>query len=139
MRHFRSVPITNLAGGHPGDAFVAANVVQQLFEVTNAVRYAGNVGVDRNRHDAGIVGTLGIQPVELVGAAGQKLVRPVTLQGINGDIIGFDGIGHCRDTAKGRRRCLWQVVQHPVRHIFDAGLAQQIKRGLCFRQARAFP
>ena len=55
------------------------------------------------------------------------------------DVVGLNGIGDRRDGAMSRCDILRKIVDHPVRHIFDATETQQVQRILGFRQTGAFP
>ena len=48
------------------------------------------------------------------------------LQGVDDDVVGLNRIGNGSDGAVRRRDILRQIVDHPVRHIFDAIEAKQI-------------
>src|SRR5271163_713461 len=81
-RHFVPIPVTDLAGCHQCNAFVADDVVQQGFKVFDAVRNTGDVGMDRDRHDPRVAFAFEIKPVKLIGAALQKLLGRKMLQGM---------------------------------------------------------
>ena len=61
------------------------------------------------------------------------------LQGVDDDVVGLDRIGDGGDGAVRGGDILRQVVDHPVRDIFDAVEAEQIERVFGFGQARTFP
>ena len=86
-----------------------------------------------------LISAFEIQPVELIRAALQELLGRQMLQRMDDDVVGFDRIGNRRDGAVGRGDVLRQIVDHPIRDIFDAVEAQQIEGFLGFGQARAFP
>src|SRR6202140_2114078 len=65
FRHFRPVPVADLTCGHQRDAIVADDVVEQGFQIFDAVRDAGDVRMNGDRHDPGIGCALEVQPVEL--------------------------------------------------------------------------
>ena len=49
--HFCAIPVTDLACGHQRYAVMADDVVEQRFQVFDAVWHARNIGVNRDRHD----------------------------------------------------------------------------------------
>jgi len=61
------------------------------------------------------------------------------LQGVDDDVVGLHRIGNGGDGAVRGRNILRQIVDHPVRQIFDAVEAQQIDGLLGLGQARTFP
>ncbi|OIQ63374.1 hypothetical protein GALL_550850 [mine drainage metagenome] len=118
---------------------MADDIVEQRLQILDAMRDAGDVGMNGDRHDPRVGRALEVQPVELIGAALEELLGRQMLQSVDDDIVGFHRIGDCRHRAVWRRDVLRQVVDHPVRQIFDAVEAQQIERLVVFGQARAFP
>ena len=118
---------------------MADDVVEQRLQILNAVRYAGDVGMDRDRHDPCIRSAFQVEPIELIRATLQELLGRQMLQCMDDDIVGLDRIGDRRDGPVRRGNILWQIVDYPVRHIFDAVEAQEIEGFLGLREARAFP
>src|ERR1700738_1604204 len=80
FRHFGSVPVADLTCRHQRNAVMADDVVEQRFQIFDAMRDTGDVGVNRDRHDPRIVCALKVQTVKLIGAALQKLLRRQMLQ-----------------------------------------------------------
>src|ERR1700722_2567999 len=56
--HFSAVPVADLAGRHQRDAVMADDIVEQRFQIFDPMRHAGDVGVDRYRHDPRVGGAL---------------------------------------------------------------------------------
>src|SRR3954454_5101011 len=84
-RHCGSVPIADFASGHQRHAVMAENVVEQGFQIFDAMRNACDIGMNRNSHHARIGCALEVEPVELVGTALQKLLGRKMLQRMNDD------------------------------------------------------
>ena len=61
------------------------------------------------------------------------------LQRVDDDIVGLYRVGNGRYGAVRRCDILRQIVDHPVRQIFDAIEAQKVDGFLGFGEARAFP
>src|SRR5437660_7327063 len=74
LRHLGAIPVANPACRHQRDAVMADDIIEQRFQILDPVRYAGDVGVDRDCHHPRIVGAFEIKAVELVGAALQELL-----------------------------------------------------------------
>src|SRR4051812_15619151 len=74
LRHLGTVPVADLACRHQRDAVMADDIVEQCLQILDPVRYAGDVGMDRDRHHPRIVGAFLIEAVELIGAALQELL-----------------------------------------------------------------
>ena len=66
------------------------DVVEQRFQIFDAVRDTRNVGMNRDRHDPRIVCALEVQAIELIGTALQKLLGGQVLQRMNDNVIGLD-------------------------------------------------
>ena len=110
------------------DAVVPEDVVVEHLQVLDPVRHAGEIRVDRDRHDPGRRLALEVEAVELIPPAAQDLVRRLLLDGADDDVVDLDGVGH-RDHAAGARLERHRLlVHHPVGDIFDAGFGQQVER-----------
>src|SRR6201998_2868673 len=97
--HLGAVPVADLAGGHQRDTVMSDDIVEQRFQIFDAMGNTGDVGVNRDRHDPRVGFALEIQPVELIGAALEKLLGRQVLQRMDDDVVGFHRIGHGRDGA----------------------------------------
>src|SRR4051794_13470603 len=54
VRHRGSVPIADFSRGHQRHAVMGEHVVEQGFQIFDAMRNSRNIGMDRNRHHARI-------------------------------------------------------------------------------------
>ena len=61
------------------------------------------------------------------------------MKGEDGDVVGLDRVGNCRDLAKRCADRLRQVIDHPIGDVFDAVLAQKIEGLVSLGQTGAFP
>ncbi len=87
------VNIQNLRPGHQRDVVVLKDVVVEGFEVFDTVGDACQIGVDGNRHDARDFRAFLVETVELVAAAAEDFVGGLLLDGADGDVVDFDGVG----------------------------------------------
>ena len=114
-------------------------VRKQALEMADPMGDAGDVGMQADRHDPGDRGALRVQPLELVDGAAIEAVRGELLQDVHRDVVGLEGIGD-RDERSGpgldHHRL---VVEHPVRDVQDALLAEQVGRLVRLGQTRALP
>src|SRR6516162_9880630 len=74
LLHFPAIPIADLACGHQHYFVVADDIVEQSLQILDSMRHAGDIGMNRNRHDARIGGAFEIQPVELISTPFQELL-----------------------------------------------------------------
>ena len=99
---------------------MAHDIVEQRFQILDAMGDAGDVGMNRDRHDSRIRCPLEVQAVELIGTALEKLLGRKVLQRVNDDVVGLYRVWNGRDGAMGRRDILRKIVDYPVRDVFDA-------------------
>ncbi len=106
---------------------MADHIVEQLFQIFDPVRDAGDVGMNRDRHHPGIVGALEVEPVELVGAAAQELIGCQMLQRVDNDVVGLHRIGNGRNGSVRGLDILRKIIDDPVCDILDPVQAEEIK------------
>src|SRR5579863_2060000 len=66
------VPVEDLFAGHKGDVRLLPDRLENAAEIFGAVRSAHDVGMDHERHDAGGLGSIGVNLLELIN-------RPVVI------------------------------------------------------------
>src|SRR5690606_17900940 len=90
-------------------------------------------------HYSGIIRALAIKLIKLLATAVEKLIRTMVLQSINGDVVRLDRVGNDDHRTVDGPKLSWEIVDHPVSDVLDAGTTQQIKCFLRLREARALP
>src|SRR5579875_2004743 len=90
------------------------------------MRDAGDVRVERDRHDARIALALGVEDVELRFASGVELVRGLSLDRRDHDVVHIDGIGDGDDLASGLEHELERKIigRPPIAAILQAASAK---------------
>src|SRR5258706_6495889 len=73
-------PVKNLLSSPQMHARALPNVVEQLFDVADAMRHAADIGVQADRHHARARFALLIEAIEMIDAAAQPLLRGMLLQ-----------------------------------------------------------
>jgi len=61
------------------------------------------------------------------------------LEGVDGDVVGFDGVGDGGDRAFWGVDGFGEVVDHPVGDVLDAVLGEEVERFVGLGEAGAFP
>lgn len=103
------------------------------------MRYPGDVRVDGDGHDAGVLGALGIQTLELIHGAVQELGRLVMLDHHHRDVVELDRVRDRVQRAGSGPQFTGLVVQYPIRHVFDPFLGQNVGRLEGLGKSRAEP
>src|SRR6185437_5641380 len=98
MKHWRCsrrssgprIPFQNLFAGPEQHTVMTAGVVIDRFKIFDAMRLATDIGVDRKGEDFDALFALGVEPVELVDRALQKIVALMMLHDHHRDVVELD-------------------------------------------------
>src|SRR5262245_14100779 len=135
----RFVPRADLFARREPDALVRGDVVVHCLEVLDAMGDAGDVRVHGERHHARVHRALRVQPVELVLAAGEPLLRRVVLDHHHRDIVELERVRDRDERARRRLDLVWLIVVDPVGDVLDALLGEEVERLPRLREAGPEP
>src|SRR5215813_2569752 len=147
VRSFRSrrlradleIPVEDLLPGPEQHVALLADGLEDAMEILGPVRCAHDVGMHRNRHDAGGALGVGVDLFELIDGAIVEFRRLVVLDQHHGDVVAFLRVGHTDDRLAASLQPHRLVVEHPIGDIVVALLAEDIGRLPGLREAGAEP
>ena len=107
--------------------------------MTDAVRHAGQIGVEGNGHDFGLIGAFFVQAVEMIHRSRIQHLGWMVLQRHHHDVMDFKVVGQRDDRLAGGAQGDRFVVKHPVTDVLDPGRCQMINRVVGLGQAGPEP
>src|SRR4029077_3891153 len=136
----RAVMACNLRAGRLPDAAVLADVAQRCVESVDAVRHAGEIGMDRDRHDAARLRALAIEHVELPADHVAELIGGPVEFLKSRLVVDLVAIGHADQRfAAVERHDVGLIVVGPVADVIASFGGEVIERVPGLLQAGAEP
>src|SRR6476661_2142441 len=139
LRSDLHVPVRDLRAGPEQDVALPADLLEDLAEISCAVRRTHDVGVHRDRHHARRAFGVLVDLLELIHGALVELARLVMLDQHHRDVVAFLRVGNVEDRLAARLHPHRLVVEHPVGDIVVTFLGKDIGRFPGFGEARSEP
>src|SRR6267378_1027018 len=130
----------DLGAGRAPHAFAAENVFERRIERADPVRHAGEIGMQRDRHDAARFGAFFVEHVELAhDHLAEFFGRAVALLE-RGFVVDLRAVGHGHELPPALElHKVRLIVVHPVADVLAAFGGEKFERVPGFLQSRAEP